>query len=695
LNKIFHIGSTFKAFEEGDDLHIAGMASTNGTDRVGDVIETEAWTKGGLQNYLNNPVILFNHDYNQPIGRAITLGTNDNGLQLKAKIAKSAGHVGELIKEGVLGAFSVGFRVKDAEYMTETDGYKIKDAELLEVSVVTVPANQAATFSLAKSFNSESEYEEFKKSFKTEDSVEEKHVLNVRETEDKVLVEFEKHSETESMPKDSSRVEAQEKTMSDIDIDAIVAAAVEKTATAMAMKEAERKAEEQTRLEAEQKAAEEAETQKAEQEAQIVTAVTSGAEKLMADVEAKLAEKDANHAEIIGSLQNELKEKAAEIEKIQQSKRVFADRSDKSAVSAEDMVNAHILGVVTSKGLEGTRFGRSILEKVNTNAGVTVPTSTTADFESTVSTAIERDIELELVLDPLFRKIQMSAASMVIPTMPDAGYAEWKDNNATGGASGAFPEGNLEDRANGGSPYTGGPIGMGSTVITAERLISRSYLANETEEDSIMPILPLIREAMVRSHARAIEHSLLYAGHADAVNTGGQKGLVQQAVEAEAAVTGSGVLDTDDTSPFDYTATAAQLLNMRQAMGKYGRRPEDVRYIISLDAYYDLLDDMDFQKANELGEVGTRTTGQIGSVYGSPVVVCDEFQGGKVAGKFWGLAVNTRNFVVPVLRGVTVESDYEVANQHRVLVATQRRGFDNLFKTGLYASAGQVVAHKW
>ena len=694
MNKIFHIGSTFKAFEEGDDLHIAGMASTNSTDRVGDVIETEAWTKGGLQNYLNNPVILFNHDYNQPIGRAITLGTNDNGLQLKAKIAKSAGHVGELIKEGVLGAFSVGFRVKDAEYMTETDGYKIKDAELLEVSVVTVPANQAATFSLAKSFNSESEYEEFKKSFKTEDSVEEKHILNIQETEDKVTVEFEKHSETESMPKDLSQVEVQEKNMSDIDIDAIVSAAVEKTATAMAMKEAERKAEEQTRLEAEQKAAEEAETQKAAQEAQIATAVTSGAEKLMADVSAKMAEKDADHAEIIGSLQNELKEKAAEIEKIQQSKRVFADRNEKSSVSEEEMVNAHILGVVTSKGMEGTRFGRSILEKVNTNAGVTVPTSTTADFESTVSTAIERDIELELVLDPLFRKIQMNSASMVIPTMPDAGYAEWSTNDATGGATGSFPNGNLEGRDDtAGSPYPG--LGMGSTVITAARLISRSYLANETEEDAIMPILPLIREAMVRSHARAIEHSLLYAGHADAVNTGGQTGLVQQAVLAEAAVTGSGVLDTDDVSPCDYTATAAQMLNMRQAMGKYGRRPEDVRYIISLDAYYDLLDDMDFQKANELGEVGTRTTGQIGSVYGSPVIVCDEFQGGKAAGKFWGVAVNTRNFVVPVLRGVTVESDYEVANQHRVLVATQRRGFDNLFKTGAYASAGQIVAHKW
>ena len=78
----------------------------------------------------------------------------DNGLQLHAKIAKSAGDVKELVK-GVLGAFSVGFKVKDAEYMTETDGYKIKDAELFEVSVVSVPCNQGATFSVAKSFDNE------------------------------------------------------------------------------------------------------------------------------------------------------------------------------------------------------------------------------------------------------------------------------------------------------------------------------------------------------------------------------------------------------------------------------------------------------------------------------------------------------------------------------------------------------------
>ena len=678
MNKIFHIGSTFKAFEDGDDLHITGMASTNSTDRVGDIIESEAWTKGGLQNYLNNPVILFNHDYNQPIGRAISLGTNDNGLQLKAKIAKSAGHVGELIKEGVLGAFSVGFRVKDAEYMTETDGYKIKDAELLEVSVVTVPANQAATFSLAKSFDSESDYQDFKKSFKTVDSL----------TESNNLQETEKHldSVNESMPTDSDKVEAQEKTMSDIDIDAIVAAAVEKTATAMAMKEAERKSEEKTRLEAEQKAAAEAEAQKSAQEAQIATAVSSGAERLMADVEAKMNAKDADHAEIIGSLQNELKEKAAEIEQIQNSKRVFSDRSEKSSYNEEDLVNAHILGVVTNKGLEGTRFGRSILEKAtNNNASVRLPASASDDFESTVSTAIERDIELELILDPLFRKIQMNAASMVIPTMPDSGYAEWLSSNAAGTGAGAAAKGNLGSRDEA-SPGANAGVTLGSKVLTVEKLVSKSFMANETEEDAIMPILPLIREAMVRAHARAIEHSILQAGSSEVVNAGGQNGLIKLATDD------SKVLDAGASAGAGaVTATTAQLLNMRQAMGKYGRRPGDVVYIISMDAYYDMLDDPEFQDVNLVGsDRASKISGEIGQAYGSPIIVCDEFTGGKTANKVWGVAVNTRNFLVPVLRGVTVESDYDVENQRRVLVATQRRGFDQMF-----SAAGQVVAHKW
>lgn len=657
MNKIFHIGSTFKAFEEEDDVFIRGMASTADTDRVGDIIEASAWTKGGLQNYLNNPVILFNHDYNQPIGRAVELSTGDNGLQLKAKIAKSAGHVRELIKEGVLGAFSVGFRVKDAEYLRESDGYKIKDAELLEVSVVTVPANQAATFSLAKSFNSESEYEEFKKSLK--DSFE----------------------ENESV--DFVEVKAQEKTMSDIDINAIVAAAVEKTATAMAMKDAERKAEEARK----QKALEEEAAKKAADEARIIGAVQSGTEKLMQEVEKRLAEKDADYSRVVNELQSELKEKAEEIQKIRESKRVFSNRSDEKDFDMNAAKDAYILGVITNKGFD-TRIGRQFMEKTSNNdAGVRVPNlgTTIEPFESLVSTSIEQDIQLELVLDPLFRKITMNAASMVVPTLPDAGYAEFISGAGSGSQN--LYKGNLEQRESGGvavSPNANTGITMDQKTLTTKKIVSKSYIANEVEEDAIIPVLPYIRDAMVRAHARAIEHSILMGGHSAGLLTNSYVGLCQMAVDD------GGTNVVDHGSP-DQPMTAAKLLNMRQAMGKYGRNPNDLVFIVSMNAYYDLLDDSEYDDVNLVGQgLATKVTGQVGSIYATPVIVCDEFPSGRTNSNPCAVAVNVRNFVIPILRGVTVEQDYDVEGQRRVLVASQRRGFDRMF-----ATKGQVIVGTW
>ena len=119
MNKIFNLTSTFKSHSAEDgSVMIRGMASTSDFDRAGDSISSEAWTKGGLTNFEKNPIILFNHDYDKPIGRATGLKVTPNGLELEAKISKSApAAVCELIKDGVLGAFSVGFRVKDADYL--------------------------------------------------------------------------------------------------------------------------------------------------------------------------------------------------------------------------------------------------------------------------------------------------------------------------------------------------------------------------------------------------------------------------------------------------------------------------------------------------------------------------------------------------------------------------------------------------
>ena len=658
--KIFHWTNTFKTLGEDDDggLDIKGSASTDALDRAGDMIESSAWAKGGLENFKNNPVILFNHNYDRPIGRAKEIGVTENGLELTARISKSAGEIKDLIKDGVLGAFSVGFKVKDADYNDETDGYKIKDAELFEVSVVSVPCNQNAVFSLAKSFDSMEEYNQFKKDFIQETSSIDANAKIEQSSEAKADKTETKMSEESKTPEVSP----------EFDLDAFAKQVAEDTAAKIAMKQAEQKAAEEAEAtaKAEAEASEKAELE-AEQEKQkaVVTAGLSGAEKLVNDVAKKVEERQGDLESVVKELQSELSEKSEEIQSMRESKRIFQDRgkSDWKEAFEGDIVDAKILGLATGRGYD-TPYAKSVMEKVNAHSGVGV---SSADFEQVVSTNVERDIQNELVLAPLFREIQMNSANMIIPILPDSGYAEFTTAQTAAGSS---PHGNLAQTGDTfGSPYGG--IDLTEKTLSTHKLISQSYLGNETEEDAIMPILPLIRESIVRSHAKGIENALLLGNHSTGVYTSGTfDGLIKMA-SADSDETQSATAVASDT------ITAAELLALRKNMGKYGVNPNDVVYIVSQTAYFQLLEDAEFQDANLVGDMATKLTGEIGQVFGSRVLLCDEFPAQAASG-YGAVAVYARNYVMPRLRGVTIESDYEVANQRRVLVVSQRIGFTDL-----------------
>ena len=666
-NKIYHWTSTFKTLGETDDggINIKGSASTNALDRAGDIIETEAWTKGGLENFKSNPIILFNHDYNRPIGRATGLEVTDKGLDITAKISKAAGDITHLVKDGVLGAFSVGFRCKDSEYMTDTDGYKIKDAELFEVSVVSVPCNQGATFGLAKSFDNMEDYRRYQKE-----------ILQANSVESADAVKIEQPSEEKSSSMETDMSEEKKSPETSIDLDAFAKEAAEKAVAKYAMQQAELKAaeekaqqeqaEKQAQVEAEQKAAQEA---KEQEQKTVIEAGLSGAERLMNDVEQRVSEQHEDLKSVVDSLEKQLAEKSEEIMSIRESKRIFADRQgqgDWKKAYENDIIDAKFAGLATGKGWDND-YAKGIMQKVNEHSGVQV---SSADFEQIVSTNIERDIQNELVLAPLFREIPMNSANMIIPILPDSGYAEFASAQT---ASGSSPHGNLAERGDSyGAPFGG--VDMTERTLSTKKLISQSYLGNETEEDAILPILPLIRESMVRSHARAIENAILAGDDADgAFGTSGAsfEGLLHLARNDSDYTQPSGTYAATDS------VTAADLLALRKNMGKYGVNPSEVVYIVSQDVYYNLLEDAEFQDANLVGDMATKLNGEIGQVFGSRVLMCDEFAS-KAAAKFNAIAVYPRNYVMPRLRGVTIESDYEVANQRRVLVASQRIGFIDL-----------------
>lgn len=126
---------------------IKGMANTADKDRVGDVVLPSAFKKS-LPEYLENPVILFQHNWDKIIGKCIKAEIQDEGLYIECEIssAKDVDDVRTKIAEGSLKTFSIGYNEVEADY-DETNGCNVvKELELLEISVVTIPCNPKAKF---------------------------------------------------------------------------------------------------------------------------------------------------------------------------------------------------------------------------------------------------------------------------------------------------------------------------------------------------------------------------------------------------------------------------------------------------------------------------------------------------------------------------------------------------------------------
>ena len=132
-----------------------GIATTPSPDRVGDVVEP-------LGAIFKNPLpLLWQHDHSKPIGTVRFSKPTAKGIEFEAEIA-SVDEAGTLkdrldeawqsIKAGLVRAVSIGFRPLEAHPM-KGGGLRFLKSEIFELSAVTIPANEQATISLAKSLD--------------------------------------------------------------------------------------------------------------------------------------------------------------------------------------------------------------------------------------------------------------------------------------------------------------------------------------------------------------------------------------------------------------------------------------------------------------------------------------------------------------------------------------------------------------
>lgn len=184
----------FKAAPAGDGatevVKISGLASTPGIDRYGDIVEPEAFAKA-IDRYMTNPVLLRSHDSDRPAGVVTKIGIQSGvGLPIEADVMDAQSQ--QEIKDGRLGAFSIGYipLVTELQWMQEDGTLRefnwetdspwsknairvIKELDLVEISLVTCPANPEALFTLAKSLkaaNSKLTVKDFKLMHKDADA---------------------------------------------------------------------------------------------------------------------------------------------------------------------------------------------------------------------------------------------------------------------------------------------------------------------------------------------------------------------------------------------------------------------------------------------------------------------------------------------------------------------------------------------
>jgi HK97 family phage prohead protease/HK97 family phage major capsid protein len=636
-NKVLYLNSAFSIKDISDTLpavgdkidsiFIEGYASTNDIDRSGDVVPSSVWEKG-IQNYLKNPIILSQHDYDDPVGRMVEYKVDGKGLWIKARVSAAA-EIFSLVKDKVLTAFSVGFRIMDAEYNAAAEVFMIKELELVEISIVSVPCNQNTVFNLSKAFNNDEDYSKFKEQF-APNGTSAKGLESTTEAMSTTQKEWKMNpEELKQMLADAANSAAEQATKSLL---AAQAAQSEK-----ALSEAKATAD----LEAKIKAA----------VAASIQTVDTGAERLLAEVTKRFEDQNTESKSALAGLEAAIAEKTAELAKIQASKMQFA--GDKTGQGSEyaEREKAYLLSKITGKSIEDTKFGRSVVEKT----GAHLPSAT---WELEVSLNMEAEVRRRLVIAPNIRSIAMKTNVMTIPVNPEAGLATWVTNANFGAAPASLG-------AAGASAGTTATHAVKEITLNAYKLATNEYMNYEEEEDSLIVLMPIVRDAMVRRVARAVDRAYLYG-----VGSGGDpvKGLASWA-SAGSVFTGT----TAVTSAVTGIVNVAALRTLRKDLGAWGLDPAEIVFAVSTDIYYQLLEDTTFQTMNQVGVQATLLTGQIGSIGNSPVLVSGEFAT-KGTGSLGAICFAPGNFLAGNQRGLRFDTQELVETQRRVLVASLRTG---------------------
>lgn len=140
-----------------DTGEFEGYGSTFGgePDSYGDIIAAGAYSDSLAKHKSNGtmPKLFWQHDSHEPIGRWLEASEDDHGLLMKGRLnmgVQRGREAYELLKSGDIDGLSIGYRIVEYSRNEDDDTWTLEKLDLIEVSVVSVPANEHATVASVK-----------------------------------------------------------------------------------------------------------------------------------------------------------------------------------------------------------------------------------------------------------------------------------------------------------------------------------------------------------------------------------------------------------------------------------------------------------------------------------------------------------------------------------------------------------------
>ena len=284
-----------------------------------------------------------------------------------------------------------------------------------------------------------------------------------------------------------------------------------------------------------------------------------------------------------------------------------------------------------------------------------------------------RDVNLDTVVGSLFSRIDMPTSPFDIPLqLGDVNWFPGTENTAT----------------------TATALATAKQTLTAQELVAEVPWSLTLEEDAVIAMLPEVRRSLVRNSAEVIDDVLLNGDTTTTnnINADGAAITATTAGKAQWLIGFNGLLHlplVDNTAmgnSLNGNVTAAPYNAALKLIGKYGVRPSESPFIVDVNTYLASLAIDEVETVDKLGPQASLLTGQLGVLYGHPVIVSEQMRLADVDGKVTDagnvtstgriLVVNRSQWRIGFRRELSIETERDIQKRQNVMVVSMRVAFD-------------------